>query len=220
MWTQELNNENTSLIHIVKDLHKSLMYIELCYNISSKLSISSSSSSSLWKYKFIQRWNYMPSHIETSSIDGETNLKLRVTPSYNEDGSGNKLETLEEAIKRITPITCLGYPDGISAIDNPIINDNNNETRPSNDTDSQSNPSITPSDARNTFKHLSYRRKEELAKPSSEPSKITNYFKSFRNIIHHVDDDDKEKNYIAIITSEPPKSSVNTYSGFLTIPPT
>ena len=40
------------------------------------------------------------------------------------------------------------------------------------------------------------------------------------NIIHHVDDDDKEKNYIAMITSEPPNASVNTYSGFLTIPPT
>ena len=68
MWTQELNNENTSLIHIVKDLHKSLMYIELCYNISSTLSISSSSSSSLWKYKFIQRWNYIPSQNNNTEI--------------------------------------------------------------------------------------------------------------------------------------------------------
>merc|ERR1711862_121694 len=62
--------------------------------------------------------------IETSSIDGETNLKLRNVPKIdnNDDDNDNdnnnnnkKAETLEEAIIRIANITCLGYPNGIPA---------------------------------------------------------------------------------------------------------
>jgi magnesium-transporting ATPase (P-type) len=76
------------------------------------------------------------SYIETSSIDGETNLKLRTSPHLpkkmlkhlrdgtpmdaieevaEEDGPG-EIESIEQATKRVARFSCLAYPDGTSAL--------------------------------------------------------------------------------------------------------
>ena len=75
-------------------------------------------------------------YIETSSIDGETNLKLRsspITPSEVFDKLDSNCfrdsstifrhkqmnyESLEHAVSRIASQTLLGYPDGLSSLDN------------------------------------------------------------------------------------------------------
>ena len=55
-------------------------------------------------------------YVETSSIDGETNLKLRLSAKHKSDPSFNRAhETLEEAIRRIAGFTAVG--NGESAID-------------------------------------------------------------------------------------------------------
>ena len=75
-------------------------------------------------------------YVETSSIDGETNLKLPSSPKLPEgaiqeastrssigDWDGYKHpehENLTKAVKRITRFSMLGYPEGVSALLNPV----------------------------------------------------------------------------------------------------
>eukprot|EP00531_Pseudo-nitzschia_arenysensis_P016673 CAMPEP_0116157348 /NCGR_PEP_ID=MMETSP0329-20121206/23298_1 /TAXON_ID=697910 /ORGANISM="Pseudo-nitzschia arenysensis, Strain B593" /LENGTH=1587 /DNA_ID=CAMNT_0003654453 /DNA_START=285 /DNA_END=5048 /DNA_ORIENTATION=+ len=50
-------------------------------------------------------------YIETSSIDGETNLKLRVSAKHKTDPSINQAhESIEEALRRIAGFTAIGCP--------------------------------------------------------------------------------------------------------------
>jgi magnesium-transporting ATPase (P-type) len=75
-------------------------------------------------------------YIETSSIDGETNLKLRNSPTMpsiiaknqkneekneisHQDGNNEEriFQSLEKATKNITRFSALAYPDGVSAVD-------------------------------------------------------------------------------------------------------
>ncbi len=50
-------------------------------------------------------------YIETSSIDGETNLKLRVSAKHKTDPSANQAhESIEEAVRRIAGFTAIGCP--------------------------------------------------------------------------------------------------------------
>lgn len=50
-------------------------------------------------------------YVETSSIDGETNLKLRLSAKHKTDPSINKTtESIDEAIRRIAGFTPLGCP--------------------------------------------------------------------------------------------------------------
>lgn len=68
-------------------------------------------------------------YIETSSIDGETNLKLRTSPSLhsptletvNENVVADfaKYETIPEATARLARVSALGYPEGTSSFDHP-----------------------------------------------------------------------------------------------------
>ena len=55
-------------------------------------------------------------YIETSSIDGETNLKLRVSAKHKTDPSYSKpLETINEAVQRIAGFTAAGCQSGESS---------------------------------------------------------------------------------------------------------
>jgi len=70
------------------------------------------------------------SYIETSSIDGETNLKTRSSPNFELAGEAYKppdKQSLEDATKRIVKLTCLGYPNGIPADCNPLNNPANGD---------------------------------------------------------------------------------------------
>jgi magnesium-transporting ATPase (P-type) len=50
-------------------------------------------------------------YIETSSIDGETNLKLRLSAKHKTDPSFSKAnESIEEAVRRIAGFTAIGFP--------------------------------------------------------------------------------------------------------------
>eukprot|EP00536_Pseudo-nitzschia_multiseries_P002375 jgi/Psemu1/251596/estExt_Genewise1Plus.C_310085 len=53
-------------------------------------------------------------YIETSSIDGETNLKLRVSAKHKTDPAYSKPhETIEEAVRRIAGFSVLGCPNNL-----------------------------------------------------------------------------------------------------------
>jgi magnesium-transporting ATPase (P-type) len=163
-------------------------------------------------------------YIETSSIDGETNLKLRTSPHLPksvlqivrnqssrklDDANGDTpiiTEDLEQATRRVARISALAYPNGKSALDNPLN---------------------APTGG------------EEVAE---EPKKTSSFLKRvsmksgsiLKDMGHHVgeafssvDDDNADvqsiiegqETYIAALKSESPNASVNTYSGVLTMPP-
>lgn len=51
-------------------------------------------------------------YIETSSIDGETNLKLRSSAKHKTDPNFNQAqESIKEAVQRIAGFTTIGYPE-------------------------------------------------------------------------------------------------------------
>lgn len=152
-------------------------------------------------------------YVETSSIDGETNLKLRTSPQLPVDAVKSQLhsrlqvvdeddeeqqfdalplyETLEQATKRITRFSSLGFPAGVSSLYNP---DNLPEDR-----------RAVPGKKGSTFaERMSFLR------GSSQPASSTDLAQLVMG---------SEKTYLATVTSEPPNASVNTYSGKLTLPP-
>eukprot|EP00557_Chaetoceros_sp_GSL56_P002726 CAMPEP_0176499310 /NCGR_PEP_ID=MMETSP0200_2-20121128/12857_1 /TAXON_ID=947934 /ORGANISM="Chaetoceros sp., Strain GSL56" /LENGTH=1734 /DNA_ID=CAMNT_0017897717 /DNA_START=151 /DNA_END=5351 /DNA_ORIENTATION=- len=145
-------------------------------------------------------------YIETSPIDGETNLKLRSVPQLPlelmEDvstprnlGNGKmqgparhpKFESLERAVKRITRISLLGYPHGAAATRNPrnlvSVDD-----------------CFVPSPIARRRSSLIFRND-----PVDENECVT------------ITEDTP---FVTSITSEAPNASVNTFSGKITLPPT
>lgn len=159
-------------------------------------------------------------YIETSSIDGETNLKLRISPtlpknvlrhlrdgtpldSINEDGEDSekeeerKYENIEDATKRLTRISYLGRPRGKSALLHPDyahtkVADEEVEEEP------KSSTSILGSImnlGRGSSGHLKGPRSANLGPVSDE------------------------SHYVAALTTEPPNPSVHTFAGKLTLPP-
>ena len=167
-------------------------------------------------------------YIETSSIDGETNLKLRNSPklpksvmaglrrgsdcppsqlspveeetSEDQTEDNVEFETIEQAVKRITRFSYLGRPDAESVLDHP-----------------------------------SYKREKSPAEetPQQRPSLMNGLETSFRGFIANVGElaqahpsqpphregEIHDGRYIAALTTEPPNPSVHTFQGKLTLPP-
>ena len=162
------------------------------------------------------------SYIETSSIDGETNLKLRTSPqlpksvlhalrdglsmgAISEDAVGEEeegvTESIEAATKRLTRFSCLGRPDGTCVLENPDYK------------------GAVP----------------EMGEPEKKHRRASSLFETFTSGMKegveavrrgsHADvsasmrtsaDDGK---YVAALVTEAPNPSVHTFSGKLTLPP-
>ena len=165
-------------------------------------------------------------YVETSSIDGETNLKLKTSPAglyavpgpapmeldgipEEEEGveggrkSGDpEAETLKEALHRVVAMSALAYPDGRSALDNPA------NVYEEQATASEEPELVEHTDGWGQDRRLSVAsRLISRARMSITASTLTTI--SQQNNPH----------YVAALTSELPNASVSTYSGRLTLPP-
>jgi len=155
-------------------------------------------------------------YIETSSIDGETNLKLRNSPhipinhglpsstfsssslsagrSLDENGEADSQshgsESIKQAVQRVVNMSLLGHPDGVSALANPA------------------NADEGPILERNVS---SKRKSLRLLIGNFAQDEVTRR-RSIQKIGESV-------TYIATLTSETPNTHVNNYSGKLTLPP-
>jgi magnesium-transporting ATPase (P-type) len=153
-------------------------------------------------------------YIETSSIDGETNLKLRNSPRIplnherrasafsssslsagrsldeNEqtDSQSNGSESIEQAVQRVVNMSLLGHPDGVSALANPA------------------NADEGPILERNA---------------SSKRKGLRLLIGNFAQVdaTRSVPKVGESVTYIASLTSEPPNTHVNNYSGKLSVSP-
>ncbi|KAL3807091.1 hypothetical protein ACHAXA_002117 [Cyclostephanos tholiformis] len=155
-------------------------------------------------------------YIETSSIDGETNLKLRNSPhipvNYGEpasdysnsslfngklvdeneqtDSESHRAESLKQAVQRVVNMSLLGHPDGVSALANPANADEGQ---------------IFERNASSKRKGLRFLFGNGAQDEDTCRRSIPNLGGS--------------TTYIATLTSEPPNTHVNNYSGKLTFPP-
>ena len=71
-------------------------------------------------------------YIETSSIDGETNLKLRISAMSKYDKKlalHQSHESIEDAVRRISKFTAIGFPDLVQVPDLVQEDHQNNENR-------------------------------------------------------------------------------------------
>lgn len=150
-------------------------------------------------------------YIETSSIDGETNLKLRNSPRLpatrpdapksqsndslfnggHDDSTSHEAETLEHAIERIANMSLLGHPDGVSALLNPANLDEQPKPRRRSRRVSRRSMFDLFSEAKKDF------HDSQIAAPKVGES----------------------VSYVATLTSEPPNTHVNNFTGKLTLPP-
>ena len=139
-------------------------------------------------------------YIETSSIDGETNLKLRLSPHVpreilqgllndnplesiaegkdpnaqleSDETTDKQIETIDFATKRLTVSSYLGRPNALSVMDHPSLVNSANATN-----GSTASQNMNPASSATSTK------------------------------------------YVATLTTEPPNASVHTFSGKLTFPP-
>jgi magnesium-transporting ATPase (P-type) len=164
------------------------------------------------------------SYIETSSIDGETNLKLRTSPhlpkkvlrhlrgapameTFDEEldeVEGKQIETLEQAAKRITRFSALAYPEGISALENPNYVASG-EGEQAQKIPSTANRSLLSSKMTAGLTSVRGMAADYMSSPDSRRTNLA----GTADVNH----------YIAALTSEPPNPHVNTFSGKITLPP-
>lgn len=163
-------------------------------------------------------------YIETSSIDGETNLKLRASPhlpkavidtlsaqserELKDDSEVNKpkplRETLEQATKRVCRISKLGFPNGRSALENPA------------------NPVVVEElveedmEAPSSGLHL-VSRVGSVAKMGV--GAVKKNIESRRESSRHLGTPvETEIKYVTAVKTEPPNASVNTFTGVMLLP--
>lgn len=135
-------------------------------------------------------------YIETSSIDGETNLKLRTCPNMTVAGYEQaQMENLEQAVTRIAEYSALSNPHAKSALENPHNAIALNESK-----------TICVGD------HMHPTLGDRLSSVRASITKSMTSTKSDKNI-------NVDGVYVATLTSELPNASVNTFSGKLTLPP-
>jgi magnesium-transporting ATPase (P-type) len=153
-------------------------------------------------------------YIETMSIDGETNLKLRTSPRLPENVAKKLhqssernfsnfeekkilIETLEQATARICRLTSLGFHDAVSSLDNP-----SNRQEAAEDT----HPS--PGHVLHlvgTGVHVLGEIKRKSFSGQSSLSASGDFSPHCK--------------YITALKCEPPNASVNTFNGVLWLPP-
>lgn len=155
-------------------------------------------------------------YIETSSIDGETNLKLRNSPQLPKEvlkalQAGNKLpvlhehaeeededatvfETIEAATKRIARFSALGHPNGRPVTEHKGYANATAAAPPQTGAESVKQ-------SRKTRIWDQVLGSTELETPVEKPTKR------------------KKDPYVSVLVTEPPNASVHTFSGKLTLPP-
>lgn len=164
-------------------------------------------------------------YIETSSIDGETNLKLRNSPRLSKSimaglrrGSEyppsdlapvpeeeeemvdetTQFETIVDAVKRITRFSHLGRPDAKSVLDHPLY--------------PREDPVAEEAEQRHRF-------------INGLESSLRGFIATSGEITHRLslqprrETESTDGRYIAALTTEPPNPSVHTFQGKLTLPP-
>jgi len=173
-------------------------------------------------------------YIETSSIDGETNLKLRNSPhlpsavvkalregrpmeSITEDekedlpnasGDGKKqMETIDAATRRITRFSYLGLPDAASVLTNPKLQQVVAVTQQPSTSDDGISVATEENWGENRSGSGMLRVSQKLREKRAEKRREEAAAAAAPG------------KYVAALTSEPPNASVHTFSGKLTLPP-
>lgn len=169
------------------------------------------------------------SYIETSSIDGETNLKLRTSPQLpkkllthlrtgtpmddipevSEEEDLVDIETLEQATKRVARFSTLAYPNGTSAMDNPNYRPGEADDAPKEE-------------KRSFFERVNTAAGRASTGWHSMAGRASNTFDNLRtgSVLNFNESGDLGVgNYVAALKSEPPNPHVNTFSGLLVLPP-
>jgi magnesium-transporting ATPase (P-type) len=174
-------------------------------------------------------------YIETSSIDGETNLKLRTSPHLpkkvlrhsraqsvrdlgaDDDDEDKQVlrESLQKATKRVCRFSALGFPRGRSAMENP--------SNPTNVNDIDEN--VRPSSSSSTGLRM-MGRSISVAKFATQGigdgiEAVRDVMSPRRGSLRASQDalPEVEIKYVATLKSEPPNASVNTFTGVLLLPP-
>ena len=127
-------------------------------------------------------------YIETSSIDGETNLKLRLSPSSYMYGNAATTLTMEDVVSQLNMLTTLGYPNGIAAIKSQSISEYSSE-----------------------------RRNAETQTEGSQRGSLFRSFRRHSSNMRSIDDVQSIR-FVTKLVSETPNASVNTFTGKLIKP--
>jgi len=161
-------------------------------------------------------------YIETSSIDGETNLKLRTSPHLpknvlqvvrnqssraldERDDQPIIAETLEQATRRVTRLSALAYPNGKCVLENPLNAPAGGEE-----------VAEEPRKASSFLKRVS-QQGGAMMKDVRQHMEVA--FSADEGSVEVESVIEEQETYISALKSESPNASVNTYSGVLTMPP-